>query len=96
MSTMSPPGKCVPPQFCKLYLKINAVDQDQDSEIINATFWDHLCNAFLCLISHPLINDLPGKLWLLLKEETKKRGLKTSLYPFCRRQAHRVHARGGH
>lgn len=56
-----------------LYLKINAVDQDQDSEIINATFWDHFCNAPLCLISHPLINDLPRKLWLLLKEETKKR-----------------------
>lgn len=57
--------------FC--YLKINGIDQDQDSEIINTAFWDHFCNALLCLVSHPLINDLPGKFWLLLQEETKKR-----------------------
>lgn len=72
MSTMPPSGKCAAPQFCSLYLKINGVDQDQDSEIINPTFWDHFCNALLCLVSHPLINDLPGKFRLLLKEETKE------------------------
>lgn len=72
MSNHFPQGNGLLPQFCSPYLKINGVDQDQDSEIINTSFRDHFCNALLCLVSYPLINDLPGKFWLLLKEETKK------------------------